>query len=151
MFKPLGIISLLEILPVMGSAAFLPGEGAGDDGLRDIEEGLELEGLYEIRIKHPPFVLHCDGNGAMDQGSECRDRNRHGLVSSNEAQIEAHHLAEFFPNLPGSDRSLLCQQPLNATLFGCKLVSREDLWRDSSRIFSRSNSCAPAEHNCLKE
>ena len=107
MCQPMLIIADREIRPVMGPAAFLPGEGAGDDGLRDIEKGLELEGLHEIRIKHPPFVLHRDGGGAMGQCSECRDRSRHGFVSPNEAKIEAHQLAEFFPNLPGSDRSLL--------------------------------------------
>ena len=49
------IIAGWEVRPVMSPAAFLPGEGAGDDGLRDIEKGLELEGLHEIRIKHPPL------------------------------------------------------------------------------------------------
>ena len=104
----------------MGSATFLPGEGAGDDSLRDIEKGLEFEGLHEIRIKYPPFVLYRDEGGAMGQCREGRARSRHRFVRPNEAQIEAHQLAEFFPNLPSSDRPLLCQQALNATLFGCK-------------------------------
>jgi hypothetical protein len=39
------IIADREVRSVMGSAAFLPGEGTGDNGLRDIEKGLELEGL----------------------------------------------------------------------------------------------------------
>ena len=56
--QPMPIIAGREVRPVMGPAAFLPGEGAGDDGFRDIEQGLELEGLHEIGIKHPPFVLH---------------------------------------------------------------------------------------------
>ena len=49
------IIASRVVGPVMGSAAFLPGEGAGDNGLRDIEKGLELKGLHEIGIKHPPL------------------------------------------------------------------------------------------------
>ena len=106
----------------MGSATFLPGEGAGDDSLRDIEKGLEFEGLHEIRIKYPPFVLYRDEGGAMGQCREGRERSRDGFVRPNEAQIEAHQLAEFFPNLPSSDRPLLCQQALNAMLFGCKLL-----------------------------
>jgi hypothetical protein len=69
----------------------------------------------------------------------------------NEAKVEAHQLAEFFPNLPSSDRSLLCQQAPNATLFGCELVCYEGLWRDSSSILSGSNSGAPSEHNRFKE
>jgi hypothetical protein len=59
------IVSDREVRPVMGPAAFLPGEGAGDNGFRDIEQGLELEGLHEIGIKHPPFVLYRNGRGAM--------------------------------------------------------------------------------------
>jgi hypothetical protein len=72
-------------------------------------------------------------------------------VSPNEAKIEAHQLAEFFPNLPGSDRSFLCQQALDATLLGCELVCCECLWRDGSSVLSGSNSCAPTKHNRLKE
>ena len=87
----------------------------------------------------------------MGQCSERRDRGRHGFVSPNEAKIEAHQLAEFFPNLPGSDRSLLCQQTLDATLLGCELVCCECLWRDGSSVLSGSNSGAPTEHNRFKE
>ena len=116
------IIADREVRPVMGPSTLLPSQSAGDDSLRDIEKGLELKGLHEIRIKHPPFVLHCDGDGAMCQCSQCRDRSRHGFVSPNETKIEAHQLAEFFPNLPSSGRSLLCQQALNAMLLGCKLL-----------------------------
>ena len=39
------IIADREVRPVMGSSTFLPSQGAGDDSLRDIEKGLELEGL----------------------------------------------------------------------------------------------------------
>ena len=145
------IITDRKIRPVMGPAAFRPGEGAGHDALRDIDKGLELEGLHEIRIKHPPFVLHRDGGGAKGQCSEGRERSRHGFVSPNEAKIEAHQLAEFFPNLPGSDRSLLCQQTLDSTLLGCELVCCEGLWRDGSSVLSGSNSGAPTKHNRLKE
>ena len=145
------IVSGWVVRPVMGPTTFLPSEGAGDDGLRDIEEGLELERLHEVRVKHPPFVLHGDGSGTMDQSNECRARSRHGLVRPNEAQIEAHQLTEFFPNLPGSDRSLLCQQALDATLLGCQLVCCECLWYDGSNVFSGSNSSTTAEHNRLKE
>ena len=59
------IIADREVRPVMGPAAFPPGEGAGDNGFRDIEQGLELEGLHEIGIKHSPFVLYRNGRGAM--------------------------------------------------------------------------------------
>ena len=149
--EPLGIVPLREIRPVMGPAAFLPGEGAGDDGFCDIEERLQLEGLHEIGIKYPPFVLHRDGRGAMGQCREGRDRSRHGLVSPDKAQIEAHCLAEFFPNLPGPERSLLCQQLLDATLLGYKLVCCECPWRDGSNVLSGSNSSAPTERNRFKE
>jgi hypothetical protein len=135
----------------MGPAAFFPGEGAGDNGLRDIEKGPEFEGLHEIGIKHQPFVLYNDGGGTMGQCSDCRDRSRHGFVSPNETQIEAHRLAEFFSNLPGPERSLLCQQLLDATLLGCKLVYCECPWRDGSNVLSGSNSSAPTEHNGFKE
>jgi hypothetical protein len=145
------IIADREVRPVMSPAAFLPGEGAGDDGLRDIEKGLELESLQQIRIKHPPFILYRNGRGSMGQCSECRERSRHGFVSPNETNIEAHQLAEFFQYLPSSDRSLLCQQALDATLFGCELVCCECLWRDGSSVLSGSNSGAPTEHNRLKE
>jgi hypothetical protein len=141
------IIADREVRPVMGPAAFPPGEGAGDNGFRDIEQGLELEDLHEIRIKHPPFILYHNGPGSMGQCSECRERSRHGVVSPNETQIEAHQLAEFFPNLPGSDRSLLCQQALNATLLGYELVCCEGLWRNGSSVFPCSDSSAPTEHN----
>jgi hypothetical protein len=70
MFEPLGIVSLRKVRSVMGPTAFLPGEGADDNGLCDIEKGLELEGLHEIRIEHPPLVLHHDRGGAMDQSRE---------------------------------------------------------------------------------
>ena len=145
------IIAAREVRPVMGPAAFLPGEGADDDGLRDIEQGLELEDLHEIRIKHPPFILQRHGRGSMGQCSECRERSRHGFVSPNETKIEAHQLAEFFPDLPGSDRPLLCQQALDATLFSGELVCCECLGRDGSSILSCSNSGAPTEHNRLEE
>ena len=36
--QPMLIIADREVRPVMGSTAFLPGEGAGDNGLRDIEK-----------------------------------------------------------------------------------------------------------------
>jgi hypothetical protein len=72
-------------------------------------------------------------------------------MSPNEAKVEAHQLAEFFPNLPGSDRSLLCQQAVNTTLFDCELVYREGLWRNGSSVLSGSNSGAPTKHNRLKE
>ena len=72
-------------------------------------------------------------------------------MSPNETQIEAHQLAEFFPNLPGSDRSLLCQQALNATLLGYELVCCEGLRRNGSSIFPCSGSCAPTKHNRFKK
>ena len=145
------IIADREVRPVMGSAAFLPVEGAGDDGLCNIEERPELEGLHEICIKYPPFVLHRHGGRAMGQCREGRERSRHGFVIPNEAKVEAHQLAEFFPNLPSSDRPLLCQQALNATLFGCELVCCGCLWRDGSSVFSSSNSSAPAKHDRFKQ
>ena len=49
------IIADREVRPVMSPAAFLPGEGAGNDGLRDIEKGLELEDLQELRINTRPL------------------------------------------------------------------------------------------------
>ena len=107
--------------------------------------------MHEIRIKHQSFVLHHDGGGTMGQCSECRNRSRHGFMSPNKAKIETHQLAEFFPNLPGSDRSLLCQQAFDATLFGCELVCCECLRCDGSSVFPCSNSSAPTEHNRLKE
>lgn len=58
MFEPVNIVTLREVRPVMGSTAFRPGEGTGNNSLRNIEKGLEFEGLHEIRIKDPPFVLH---------------------------------------------------------------------------------------------
>jgi hypothetical protein len=103
MLEPLDIVPFREIRPEMGSATFPPGKGAGNNGLRDIQKGLELEGLHEIRIKHPSFVLHRHGSGAMGQCGECRNRSRHGFVSPYEAKVEAHQLAEFFPYLPGTD------------------------------------------------
>jgi hypothetical protein len=135
----------------MGPPAFLPGEGAGDNGFAYIEKGLKFEGLHEIRIKHPPFVLHHDRGGTMDQRSECRGRTSHGFVSSNETKIEAHQLAEFLPNLPGTDRPPLCQQALDASLFGCELVCHDGLPCDGTSVLSGSNSRAPAEYNRLKE
>ena len=87
----------------------------------------------------------------MGQCREGRERSRHGFVRPNKAQIEAHQLAEFFPNLPSSDRPLLCQQALNATLFGCELVCCECLWRDGSSVFSSSNSSAATKHDRFKE
>ena len=102
----------------MGAAAFLSCEGAGDDGLSDIKKRQELEGLHKIRVKYPPFVLHRDGSSTVGQCLECQGSIRHRFVSPNEAKIETHQLAEFFPNLPGSDRSFLSQQALDATLFG---------------------------------
>ena len=116
MSQPLLIVAFGEVRPIMGSAAFLSGEGTRDDGLRDIEKGLEFEGLYEFRVEYLPFVLHRDRGGVMAERRECRERSRHGFVSPNEAEIEAHHLAEFLPNLPSSDRSILFQQPLDARL-----------------------------------
>ncbi len=151
MLEPLVIVSLGEVRPVMGSAAFLPGEGADHDGLRNIKERLELEGLHKLRIKHPPFILHRDGSRAMGQRRECRERSRHGFVRPDKAKIEAHQLAKFFTNLPRSDRSFLCQQPLDSTLFGRELVCCEGLWRDRSHIFSCSNSSTLAEHNRFKQ
>ena len=133
----------------MGPSAFLPGEGAGDDGLRDIEKGLELENLQEIRIKHTPFVLHRDEGGATSQRRKCRECCGHGFVCPDEAKIETHQLAELFPNLPSSDGSLLCQQALDAILFGRELVCCKCPWRDSSSILSGSNSGAPTKHNRL--
>ena len=109
MREPLRIVSFLEVRSVVGSSTLLPSQCAGDDGLCNIEERLELEGLHKIRIKYPPFVLHHDGGRAMGECCDGRERSRHGFMSPNEAQIEAHQLTEFFPNLPGSDRSLLCQ------------------------------------------
>lgn len=70
MLEPVNIVTLCEVRPVMSPAAFLPGEGADDDGLCDIEKRLEFEGLYEIRIKHLSFVLHHDGGGTMGQFGE---------------------------------------------------------------------------------
>jgi hypothetical protein len=151
MLEPVNIVTLCEVRPVMGATAFRPGEGTDDDGLRDIEKRPELEGLHEIRIKHLSFVLHHDGSGTMGQCSEGRNRSRHRFMSPNEAKVEAHQLAEFFPNLPGSDRSLLCQQALDAALFDCELVYCEGLWRNGSSVLSSSNSGAPAEHNRLKK
>ena len=58
MLEPVNIVTLCEVRPVMGSTAFSPGEGAGDNSLRNVEKGLEFEGLHEIRIKDLPFVLH---------------------------------------------------------------------------------------------
>jgi DNA repair ATPase RecN len=135
----------------MGSAAFLSGEGADHDGLRHIEKRLELEGLHKIRIKHPPLVLHHDGRRAMGQCRERRERSRHGFVRPNETKIEAHQLAEFFTNLPGSDRSLLCQQPLNTMLLDRKLVCFEGLSCDGSNILSGSDSGATAKHDGFKK
>jgi hypothetical protein len=128
MFEPLGIVPLWEVRSVMGASTLLPSQSAGHNGLRDIEERLELERLHKIRIKYLPFVLHGDGGGTMDQGSMCRECNGHRFVSPNEAQIETHQLAKLFSNLPGSDGTLLCQQPPNATLFDDELVCCEYLW-----------------------
>jgi len=135
----------------MSPAAFLPGEGAGDNGFRNIQKGLELEGLDEIRIKHLAFILHHDRRGTMGQYRECGNRSRHGFVRPNEAKVEAHHLAELFSNLPGSDRSLLCHQLLDTRLLGDELVWCACLWRNGSSIFSGSDSSAPTEHNGLKK
>jgi hypothetical protein len=151
MFEPLGIVPLQEIRSIVGSTTLLPSQCADDDGLRDIEEGLEFECVHKIRIKHQPFILHRDGGGAMSQCGESRERSRHGFMSPNEAKVETHQLAEFFSNLPGSDRSLLCQQAADATLLNCELVYCEGLWRNGSSILSCSNSGTPTEHNCLKE
>ena len=71
MFEPVDIVTLRKVRPVMSPATFLSGESTGDNSLRNIEKGLELEGLHEIRIKYPPFVLHRDGRGALGQCSEC--------------------------------------------------------------------------------
>src|SRR5688572_27396928 len=151
MLEPVNIVTLREVRPVMSSTTFRPGEGADDNSLRNIEKGLEFEGLHEIRIKDPPFVLHRDGRGATGQRSERCACSRHGFMSPNEAKIEAHQLTEVFPNLPGSNRPLFCQQALDATLFGRKLVCCECPWRDSSSILSGPNSGAPTKHNRLKK
>lgn len=151
MFDPVNIVTLGEIRPIMGATAFLPGEGADHNGLCDIEKALEFEGLYEVCIKHQSFVLNRDGSGTMGQCREGRERNRHRFMSPNKAKVETHELAEFFSNLPGSNRSLFCQDTLDATLFGRKLICREGLRRNGSSVLSRSNSSPPAEHNCLKE
>lgn len=135
----------------MGPSAFLSGEGAGDDGLRDIEKGLEFENLQEIRIKHAPFILYRDEVSATNQLCKCRECGGHGFVSPNEAKIETHQLAEFFPNLPSSDRSLLCQQTLDAALFDGELICCRGLVCTDSSVFSGSNSGAPAKHNRLQE
>src|SRR5207244_9618676 len=63
--QPMLIIAAREVRPVMGPSAFLSGEGADNDGLRDIEQGLELEDLHEISIKYPPFILYSHGRGSM--------------------------------------------------------------------------------------
>ena len=145
------IIADREVRPVMGPAAFLPGEGAGDDGLRDIEQGLELEDLHEIRIKHPPFILYHNGPGSMGQCGECRERSRHGFVSRTRPRLR-------LINWPSSSR--ICQartdpscaqQALDATLFGGELVCCECLWRDGSSVLSCSDSSAPTKHNRLKK
>ena len=65
MSQPMLIIADRIVRSVVSPAAFLPGDGTGDDGFRDIEEGLEFECLHEIGIKHPPFVLYRNGRGAM--------------------------------------------------------------------------------------
>src|SRR5688572_22319930 len=69
----------------------------------------------------------------------------------NKTKIKAHQLTEFFPNLPGSNRPLFCQQALDATLFGRELVCCQCPWRDSSSIRSGPNSGTPTKHNRLKE
>lgn len=151
MLEPMVIVSLGEVRPVMGSAAFLPGEGADHYSLCNIKERLELEGLHKLRIKYTPFILHRDGSRAMGQCRERHKRRRHGFVGPDKAKIEAHQLTKFFTNLPRSDRSFLCQQPLNSTLFGRELVCDEGSWRDRSDIFSCSNSSTPAEYNRFKQ
>jgi hypothetical protein len=135
----------------MGSAAFLPGECTDHYGLRHIEERLELEGLHEICIKHPPFVLHHDGGGAMGQCRESGKRCGHGFARPDQTQVETHQLAEFFTNLPGSDRSLLCQQPLNTMLLYRKLVCFDGLSCDGSNILSSPDSGATAKHDGFKK
>ena len=71
MSQPLLIVAFGKVRAVMSPAAFLPGEGAGDDGFRDVEKTLEFEGLYELRVKYLPFVLHRDRGGAMAECREC--------------------------------------------------------------------------------
>jgi hypothetical protein len=74
----------------VGSSTFLPRQRAYDDGFRDIEKALEFEGLYEISIEYLSLILHRDSRGAMGQCRERRDCSRHGIVSPNEAEMEAH-------------------------------------------------------------
>src|SRR5215813_13199223 len=103
------IIAGREVRSIVGSSTFLPRQCAYNDGFRDIEKGLEFEGLYEISIENLSLILHRNSRGAMGQCRERRDRCRHGIVSPNEAEMEAHQLAELFSNLPGSDCSILAQ------------------------------------------
>jgi hypothetical protein len=121
---------------------------AGDNGFRD-QKGLELQRLHGSVLNTRP--LSCTVMMARWVRAVMPDRSGHGFVSPNEAQIEAHQLAEFFSHLPGSDRSLLCQELLDATLLGDELICCEGLWRDGSNVLSRSNSGAPTEHNRFKK
>src|SRR5213594_1884766 len=55
--QPVGVVSPGEVRSVMRTAAFLAGQRAGHDGLRNVQEGLEFQGLDQIAVEDLPTVL----------------------------------------------------------------------------------------------
>ena len=60
------VVAVGEVLARVGPAALLPGQGAGDGGLGQVEQAAQLQHFQEAGVEDGPLVLHAEG---LDSGS----------------------------------------------------------------------------------
>lgn len=63
--KPGCVVSCREVGSIVGSPALFPSQGAGDDGLRNLQQTLQLQRLNQVGIENLAFVLHTHVSGTQ--------------------------------------------------------------------------------------
>ena len=108
--KPRGIVADREIRSIMGAATFLPAECAHGDGQRDLQQELYFQRLNEVGVEDLSLVLDAHLVCSDLQGLERGYSFAHGLLRAEDAEVEAHGLAEIVAYLPGSLGTWVGQQ-----------------------------------------
>lgn len=112
--KPHGIVAGGEVGSIMGSSAFLAAECAHGDRVRHLQQALDLEGLQQVRIEDPTFVLNAHLECSDFQRFHGRYSGTHGLLGAKNTEMLAHDFPEIVSNLPGPLRPRIAQQTIQS-------------------------------------
>ena len=151
MAKPGDIVPGGEVSSIMGSATFFAAECAHSDGLRDLQQALNLKGLYQIGVEDPALVLNAHPLRSDFQRFQNSHGFAHGLLSAKNTEIEAHGLAEVIADLPGLFRSRIGQEGLQSLFLVAQDRLRDGLVVTMPDGFSGSRAGPASEHDGFEE